>query len=256
MHRAVVTATRLALVGCAYGNLAGLAACLDDAQACGCGAVLGAGDYLGFCGHGGEMLALVRARCAALVAGNHERAVAAGLAVCGCGHADAARERLSCAAAAPQAEGVDAAGRAWLDALPHPLAVETPGGAVLLCHGSPAVINQFLDRDRLDRDRLRTWLHEAGCVALACSHTGHAWVEELGGGRLAVNCGSAGRPDDDGDTAVHYAVLDLAAAAPRAEIRRVAYDHPAWAARLRADGREERFIAQITSGRWAAPDAP
>lgn len=253
MHWTVVPHARLAVVGCAYGNLPALAACCDDAAAQGCGAVLGAGDYLGFCGHGGEMVALVRARLAAAVAGNHEQAVVAGAAVCGCGHDDPAQERLSCAAAAPQADGVDDAARDWLAGLPHPLAVATPGGGVLLCHGSPAVVNAFLHREGLDRQQAGRWLVEAGCAVLACSHTGHPWVAALDAGRLAVNCGSAGRPADDGDPAVRYAIIDLGGAEPRAEIRRVAYDHTAWASQLRRDGREERFVAQLVEGRWARP---
>lgn len=253
MHWTVIPHSRLAVVGCAYGNLPAFTACCDDAAAQGCGAVLGAGDYLGFCGHGDEMLALVRTRLAAAVAGNHELAVAAGAAVCGCGHADPAQERLSCAAAAPQADGIDEAGRAWLAALPHPLAVATPGGALLLCHGSPAVVNAFLHRESLDAQQAGRWLAGAGCAALACSHTGLAWTAPLPAGRLAVNCGSAGRPDDHGDPAVHYAIIDLGGAEPRAEIRRVAYDHTAWAAQLRREGREERFVAQLVDGRWARP---
>ena len=66
------------------------------------------------------------------------------------------------------------------------------------------------------------------------THSGLPWVKPLPGGRFAANCGVVGKPDDDGDPAVHFAVVERSddqAPAPFAvRIERVTYAHAAWAA--------------------------
>lgn len=245
----VTAATRLAVLGCAYGNVPALAACLDDAIAAGAGIAVFAGDALGFCGHAAEIVALVRTRCAVVVAGNHDQEGAAGSTLCGCGHADATDEALSCAASARQGEGLDDEDRSWLAALPPSALVTTPAGAVLICHGSPERTNEFLYGARFDAVRVGRWLDASGAVGLVCSHTGLPWRRVLPDRRWAVNCGSAGKPDHDGDAAVHYALIDVASAT--IAIRRVVYDHRAWVARLIGEGFDERFLAPLLTGRWA-----
>ena len=71
------------------------------------------------------------------------------------------------------------------------------------------------------------------------------------GGPFAVNCGVVGKPDHDGDTAVHYALIDL----PRGgdatvEIRRVAYDQEAWARTMETAGIAPIFIEPVRTGIW------
>ena len=66
----------------------------------------------------------------------------------------------------------------------------------------------------------------------------------------SVNCGAVGKPDHDGDTAVHYAVLDALGGTYDAEIRRVPYDHPAWASQLRNEGVDSVFVEPLLTGVW------
>jgi hypothetical protein len=50
---------RLAAMGGAYGNLAALAACLDDAAAAGAEQRAFLGDAIGCCGHSAEVVAMI-----------------------------------------------------------------------------------------------------------------------------------------------------------------------------------------------------
>ncbi len=242
-----IDARRVAVMGCIYGNVPALAACLDDARAAGCDAVLCAGDVLGFCGHAREVLALVERSCAVVIAGNHEREAVAGTGLCGCGLTDPDDEARSCRASAPQADGLEADDLLAIACWPEQAVVETAAGALLLCHGSPDRINEFLNAD--DSERMRGWLDAAEAQVLACSHTGIPWIRDLGDGRLAVNVGAVGKPDHDGDAAVHYAVTDPAI--PAATIRRVVYDHVSWAARLIGEGVDPAIAGQLVTGRWS-----
>lgn len=249
MDRVHLHARRVAVIGCIYGNVPALEACLTDAREAGCDAVLCAGDVLGFCGHAAETLALVERSCAVVIAGNHEREVVAGTGLCGCGHADPEDERRSCAASARQADGLEVADLLRIARWPTQMVVDLPQGALLLCHGSPDRINEFLHQESVERARLRGWLKDAGAQVLACTHTGVPWSLDLTEGLMAVNVGAVGKPDHDGDAAVHYAIIEPAR--PSAQIRRVAYDHHAWAARLVDEGVEPVVANQLVTGRWA-----
>lgn len=241
-------ADRFAVLGCAYGNRRALQACLADS---GDVPALSCGDLVGFCGRSDLVCDLLRETFAAAIAGNHEREAAAGSALCGCGHRDAEDERLSCLAAAAQLDGLSADDQEMLARLPERLVVRARGGSLLLAHGSPDRINEFLHERTLDRDRVRRWLDAAAAEVLVVSHSGLPWVVELGDGRLAVNCGSAGRPDHDGDPAVHYARIALTPR-PEAEIRRVVYDHVATVAELDRAGIDPRFTRVLLTGVWSS----
>ncbi len=235
-----------AVLGCGYGNRRALRACLADAAGL---PALSCGDMVGFCGRSDLACDLLREAFAAVIAGNHEHQAAAGSALCGCGHADPEDERLSCLASAAQLDGLTPDDQALLGALPETLLVRGTSGAVLLAHGSPDRQNEFLFEQTLDRDRVRRWLDACGAQVLAVSHSGLPWVVDFGDGRLAVNCGACGKPDHDGDPAVHYAQITVGQL-PSAEIRRVAYDHQATAAELLAAGAEPRFAAVLSTGVW------
>lgn len=244
-----VPANRLAVLGCSYGNRRAVLACIDDARHHDVEVLASCGDMIGFCGGSGAACDLVREQFAVAIAGNHEREAAAGSLLCGCGHSDPEDERLSCAAAAAQLDGLDTGHQEWMAGLPEVLVVRTPASAVLLAHGSPDRLNEFLYEQTLDPARARAWLDRADARLLVVSHSGLPWIMDLGHGRLAVNCGAAGKPDHDGDQAVHYALIDTASGS--AEIRRVVYDHVATAADLRRNGYDPRFIAVLETGRWS-----
>lgn len=241
---------RVALLGGAYGNVPALEAGLAQLTTAGAEQRAFLGDATGCCGHSDETLALIRARCELLVAGNHEQQAAAGADTCGCGYASPEDERWGCRAHQLAMDSLSDANRAWLGTWPDALRVVTDVGAVLLVHGSPEQTNEFLHDETVSDARLLAWLDAADAVALACTHTGIPWVRPLPGGRVAVNCGVLGKPDHDGDPAVHAALLTLTEGGAAAELHRVEYDHAAWAAQLEREGVEPIFVEPLRTGWW------
>ena len=66
-----------------------------------------------------------------------------------------------------------------------------------------------------------------------------------------LNVGAIGRPANDGDPRVVYAILGRSdGGAPVVEWRRVAYDHAALAAEMRSEGLPEKFAETIETGWW------
>lgn len=242
---------RLAALGGSYGNVAALQACLDDARAQGAEGLAFLGDAVGCCGQSEEVLAVVRAHFDVLVAGNHEQQAAARADTCGCGYSSPDDEAVSCDAFRLATEALTDASRAWLATWPERAIVETEGGAVLLCHGSPGHTSEFLYEHELDDLRLEAWLDHFSVRGFVCTHSGLPWVRRLRGGRFAVNCGAVGKADHDGDPAVHYAWIDLPKVGDASiEIRRVPYDHEAQARRMERAGIAPVFVDPIRTGVW------
>ncbi len=242
---------KLAALGGSYGNIEALAACLDDATRAGAELRAFLGDAIGCSAHSEEVVAMMRAHFPVLVAGNHEQQAALGSDSCGCGYASKEDEEVSCEAFRHATEALSPASKAWLGTWPDHAIVELAGGRVLLCHGSPGNTNEFLYEMELDDLRLLAWLDEHDVRGFVCTHSGLPWIRELRGGRFAVNCGAVGKPDHDGDPAVHYAMITLAkAGAPALEIRRVEYGHEAFAKKMESLGIADVFVSPLRTGVW------
>ena len=244
------TTAPIAMLGGVYGNVPALRAVLDDAARAGAGLVAFLGDATGCCGHSDETLGILRAACGVALAGNHDQEAAQGSLVCGCGYRDSGDEKWSCVAHEYAMHTLSEDHRSWMAELPDRIRLETPAGRLLLFHGSPDRTNEFLYESELDDGRLAGWLDEHGAVGLAGTHTGLPWIRSLPGGRFAVNAGVVGRPDHDGDPAIHYALLSLVNGRWIPEIRRVTYDHRAWAMQLAREGVDPIFTRPILSGVW------
>ena len=241
----------LAVMGGAYGNLEALQACLKDAANQQTELRAFVGDAIGCCGFSNEVVAAIRASFPVLVAGNHEQQAAAHSKSCGCGYSSAEDEAISCEAFALATNGLSDASRSWLATWPNVRIVELAGGRVLLCHGSPGQTSEFLYEMELDDLRLEAWLDHYDVRGFVCTHSGLPWIRRLRGGRFAVNCGVVGKPDHDGDPAVHYALIDLPKEGDsRLEIRRVEYDYETWARKMEGIGISPIFVEPIRTGIW------
>jgi diadenosine tetraphosphatase ApaH/serine/threonine PP2A family protein phosphatase len=242
---------RLAVMGGAYGNVPALEACLRDARLRGAGMRAFLGDAIGCCGHSDAVLDLIQRSFPVLVAGNHEQQAAAGTDSCGCGYSSPEDEAAGCEAFRHAMRGLGPDHRAWLARWPERAFVEMEGGRVLLCHGSPGHTSEFLYECELDDLRLVAWLDRFDVRGFVCTHSGLPWVRRLRGGRFAANCGVVGKPDHDGDPAVHYLMIDLPAGGDAVlDLRRVEYDHETWARQMERAGIPPVFVDPVRTGRW------
>ncbi len=241
----------IAVMGGSYGNLAALAACLADATQLQAETKAFIGDSIGCCGHSNEVVDMIRQGFDLFVAGNHEQQAVLGSTSCGCGYSSAEDEMISCEAFELATAGLSEDSKAFLATWPDSQIVELAGGRILLCHGSPGYTSEFLYEAELDDLRLEAWLDHYNVAGFVCTHSGLPFVRHLASGRFAVNCGVVGKPDHDGDPAVHYTYLDLSA--PNGsiiEIRRVAYDHQSWARTMESAGISPVFVEPVRTGVW------
>ncbi|MGH7393111.1 MAG: metallophosphoesterase family protein, partial [Candidatus Rokuibacteriota bacterium] len=78
---------------------------------------------------------------------------------------------------------------------------------LLLCHGSPRQINEFLWETTAPDGLLEKFCRDAQSDVLCFTHTGIKWSRRLPSGRHAVNVGTLGRPEDDGTPRVWYTLI-------------------------------------------------
>ena len=85
---------------------------------------------------------------------------------------------------------------------------------------------------------------------ICATHTGIKWRRELAGGRMFVNVGVLGRPENDGRRCVWYTMLGDEASGISVEFCPVEYDHRRLAAEMRAERLPEEFVETILTGWW------
>jgi predicted phosphodiesterase len=252
---------RLALVSDIHANLAALDAVLADVDRRGdVGAILHLGDLVGYSAEPNEVVARLRDRGIAGIAGNYDSTVATGHDHCGCRSESARQEELAHLSYAYTLRATTAETKRYLAALPFSMDVRPLGGhrsgpRLVLVHGTPTLNTVYWTEDRSDDFCLKM----ASLVGLrsgdviAFGHTHRPWHREVGGIHF-VNTGSVGRPKD-GDWRAGYVLVSLGDGAPAVEHVRVPYDIEHTIAEIRAAALPEDFVEFLRAG-GAAVNAP
>jgi diadenosine tetraphosphatase ApaH/serine/threonine PP2A family protein phosphatase len=245
----VTSYRRVALLGGVYSNYLALEATLADARARGAEAVFCLGDVGGFGPHPDRVFPILRDAGVHCLQGNYDVSIAEGRTDCGCGYTDPRDNRFAHISYAYTLGHTSADNRRWLGALPPALRVKLGPHRLLLVHGSPRQINEFLWESTTPSGLLERFCQEQAADVLGVTHTGLKWHRPLPSGRHAVNVGVIGRPENDGTPAVWYTLLtatpDLAV-----EFVPVRYDAEALAREMEREGLPPEFAETIRTGWW------
>ena len=241
--------TRLAAFGGVYSNHLALRAALADIRRRGTDLTWCLGDLGGFGPHPDRAAEALRGAGVPMLRGNYDESVGHERADCDCGYGDP-RDRAfaqhsydyTVARTAPDH-------KAWMRGLPPVQRLEIAGRRVLMCHGSPRRVNEFL-WDSTCSDAFLEWLLDSFTAdAILCSHSGLHWHRALSCGRHVVNVGALGRPANDGQPRVWYAALEFDREVS-VEFHPVAYDHETLATEMEAERLPPEFVATIRTGWW------
>jgi predicted phosphodiesterase len=244
------THRRVALLGGIYSNHLALAAAIDAARREKADLVVALGDFGAFGPHPDRACELLRDAGVAAIQGNYEEALAEGADDCHCGYTDPrdnayARISYDYTRARTSRDHV-----AWMSRLPGHARLEVAGRRVLLCHGSPRRINEFLWESTTPAPFIRRLLSEHAADVIACTHTGLHWQRWIAPGTGVVNVGALGRPANDGATHVWMTMLEDDGGVPRARHVPVAYDHDRLAREMCDERLPEEFVETILTGWW------
>jgi predicted phosphodiesterase len=242
--------TRLALFGGIYSNFLALEAALRDAARRGVDQIFCLGDLGAFGPHPDRVYPLLRGPAVRVIQGNYDNSLAEGLPDCQCGYTDPRDNFFARLSYQYTFARTSEENKAWLRTLPQNARLETEGRRVLLCHGSPRKMNEFLWESTSSDAFLEYLLDLARADVLCVTHTGIKWHRALPGNRHVVNVGVLGRPENDGQTNTWYTLLTLGPASLDVEFVPVVYDGLALAAEMRAENLPREFVETILTGWW------
>ncbi len=238
---------RLATFSDVHGNRHALQAVLDDIDAQHPDQVFCLGDLVGYGAYPNEVIRLVHERGIPSIRGNYDDGVGFDKDDCGCAYTDPEMKRLGDVSLHWTRDQVIAENKAILRSFVPSIRLEAEGKRLLLVHGSPRKINEYLYESR-PLHSLERIAQMAEADVLVFGHTHLPYTKQVAG-VLFVNDGSVGKPKD-GDVRAAYALLDFQASRVTATIRRVAYDVAAAAAAVRESGLPPHFadLLEAASG--------
>ncbi len=251
-----------------HANLPALESVLQDIDDRAPDMVFCLGDLVGYAPWPNEVCELIRARRIPTIAGNYDEGVGLNSDDCGCAYKTLEEESLGARSIAFTNATISDGNRAYLHGLPRHmrLTVQAPRDKnaasieILMVHGSPRKINQYLFADFPEAGLLKM-MEQAGADVMLFGHTHKPYHKaipyERDGAthfRHAINIGSVGKPKD-GDPRAGYVVLQVPADASTTvadsidvQFMRVPYDVERAANAVEASELPDAFANMLRNG--------
>lgn len=207
------------------------------------------GDLGGLGPHPDRTIALMRGADVICLQGNYDHAVGFDERDCGCGYVDPRDREYAQIAFDYTAASTTDANKAWLRALPPQILLEWRGRRILLVHGSPDSVNEFVWDSETGDEAVDAWLSREAVDGICATHSGIPWLRRTRRG-FWCNVGVLGRPAHDGTPRVGYALLQAQAAAIEAKLVPLSYDPAPVTNAMRSEGLPEAFAASLECGLW------
>jgi len=242
--------TRIALIGGIYSNYHALVATLADIARRGSEATYFLGDLGAFGPYPDRIPELLIENGIQGIQGNYEESLSTGATDCHCGYTDPRDNFYAQISYDYTAKNTSDSHKNWMGTLPRSMRLTVGDTRVLLSHGSPRKINEFLWRSTSPDAFLGKMCDDYQADVIVCTHSGLHWHKRLSGGRHIVNVGVIGRPANDGKTNVWYTMLTISGPKVDVEFVPVDYDHHALAREMRKEKLPNEFIETIETGWW------
>jgi predicted phosphodiesterase len=201
------------------------------------------GDLVGYGTFPNKVVEAVRSREIPTITGNYDHGVGVNSDDCGCAYQNEADELRGIKSIMWTNGAVTEENRAYLRDLPEHRRFDLGDLRVVLVHGSPRRVNEYLYEDRPDGSFERL-LDAVDADVLVCGHTHLPYHRVLPDGRHVVNAGSVGKPKD-GDPRACYVVLRADGRNLTVEFRRVEYDVERAATAVEASALPDAFADML-----------
>jgi putative phosphoesterase len=236
------------IFGDIHGNLPALEAVFADMDQRGLTNLYCLGDLVGYGTSPNEIVEMIRKREIPTIMGNYDQGVGISSDDCGCAYkAEEDRIRGEQSIAWTNDHTTDD-NKAFLRSLHKDIPLELGDLKVLLVHGSPRKINEYMYEDRPDTYFERI-MDGVDADVLVCGHTHLPYHKVLPSGRHIVNAGSVGKPKDNNRDSC-YVTLSAEGRNVSVEFIRVAYDVERAAQAIEAaDGMPDKFATLLRDGK-------
>lgn len=204
------------------------------------------GDLVGYGTAPNEVIEEIRRRKIPTIMGNYDQGVGNDSDDCGCAYTTKEAEGLGKRSIAWTNGHTSAENKVFLRQLQRQIPLQLGDLRVLLVHGSPRKVNEYLYEDRPDRS-LERLLDQSDVDVLVCGHTHKPYHKTLPSGRHVVNAGSVGKPKD-GDPRAGYISLAAEGKDLKVEFLRVVYDVEAAASAIEASEMPDEYAQMLRTG--------
>ena len=209
---------KIALFSDIHANLPALEACLNNIESQKPDAVYCLGDLVGYNTWPNEVINEIRRRGIPTIAGNYDQGIGSGSDECGCAYNTDVEKDMGKVSISFTNSIMKSEERNYLRTLPAHIRVEfhlnNDKLNLLLVHGSPRKINEYLFEDRDEKSLLRI-MEQADADIMCFGHTHKPYHRilpaEITPGlhyRHAINIGSVGKPKD-GNPQGCYVILTI-----------------------------------------------
>jgi len=243
--------TRIACLGGIYNNYLALEAAVHDARGRGVDAMYCLGDMGAFGPHPDRVFPILHDNNVVCLQGNYDDSIGNALDDCQCGYTDPRDNHFAQISYDYTLANTSEENRDFLRSLPKTRRLELGSLRVLLCHGSPRKVNEFLWESTSSTHFLEALLRDHEADVVAATHTGIKWRRAVSANRQFVNVGVLGRPENDGHTNVWYTVLEASSPGElQVEFVPIEYDHIRLAKEMREEGLPAEFVETVLTGWW------
>lgn len=209
---------KIALFSDIHANLPALEAFFKDLEARNTDAVYCLGDLVGYNIWPNEVIDEIRKRGIPTIAGNYDWGIGRSSDDCGCAYKTDEEKAMGKVSISYTNEVVKYEQRAYLRTLPAHIRLEyqlnDEKRNILLVHGSPRKVNEYLFEDRDEKSMIRI-MEQADADIMCFGHTHQPYHRILNSGtegkdhfRHAINIGSVGKPKDK-DPRGGYVILTI-----------------------------------------------
>ncbi len=229
-----------------HANLPALQAVLQDIDQRGLTRIYCLGDLVGYGTFPNEVIQIMRKRQIPTIMGNYDQGVGNDSDDCGCAYTNPISEALGKRSIAWTNQHTTAENKAFLRSLVPHIPLQIGDLHVLLVHGSPRKINEYLFENRPDSSLERV-MDVAQADVLVCGHTHLPYHRVLPSGRQVINDGSVGKPKD-GDPRAGYTLLSANGGNLKVEIVRVSYNIEHAAQAIEASEMPHEYAQMLREG--------
>jgi putative phosphoesterase len=238
---------QITIFGDIHANMPALEAVYADMEDRGLAKLYCLGDLVGYGTFPNEVITAVRARNIPTIMGNYDLGVGHDSDDCGCAYTNPKSEALGKLSIAWSNVHTSDENKAYLRELVEAIPLQIGDLRVMLVHGSPRKINEYLFEDRPEKSLVRL-LDMAEADVLVCGHTHKPYHRIMADGRHVINAGSVGKPKD-GDPRACNITLAADGRDLTVDFIRVDYDVETAAQAIEATDMPDEYAEMLRMGK-------
>ena len=221
---------KFAVIGDIHSNIAALKAVMNDINQHDLDFTICTGDLVGYAPFPNEVIDYIRQRQVICIQGNYDQAIGDYEGNCGCDDQEAKSLTLAGLSVRFTNAAISKTNRHYLKNLPELMTLKVGGKEILVVHGSPRRMNEYLFEDSL---QVQEVTQELAADVLICGHTHKPYYQVIND-KHVINSGSVGKPKHGNPNAT-YVIVTMKEDVVTVDILEVPYEYEQVAQAIEGD---------------------